>query len=88
MTYGFSEASRAESSSMFSSGWNMGCHRTLCISGHLKGRPKPGTVHPICLRFAIVSEPSTGAGLQLQIVEDLGGDYNVIAPSEGNRELC
>ena len=39
-TYGFSDASSAESNSVFSSGWNIGCHRTLCISGHLKGRPK------------------------------------------------
>ena len=52
--YGYSDASRADSNRVFSSGWNRGCHRTLCICGHRKGRPKPGTVQPICLRVAIV----------------------------------
>lgn len=53
-TDGCSDASSAERSRVFSSGWNRGCHNLLCISGHLNGSPNPGTVHARCFREAIL----------------------------------
>ena len=79
-THGYSDASSAESNNVFSSGWNKGCQRTLCICGHRKGKPKPGTVHPICFRVAMVvnNSLSTVSNIVIVIMNVVVGFYGTL----------
>ena len=71
---------------MFSSGWNRGCHTLLCISGHLKGSPKPGTVQPLCFLEAITSPGNLDTNVKIEEVKQYGVEINATAQRNVTRE--